>query len=208
MAQTPTRTPLQYAPETPRVDWVKYALFAATAVLLVVGVMLLWPRNDTPGPAPAPPAATNTAPTAEQQAKADTERVFRAWLANYSLAARTFDSAQLDPSLATPDVISAAKADFDALRGPAAGVVTGTYSADIRDIVVGYYTSDRVTLTVCALRDARFIKDGRDVTVTRDGKPAPLATQPMWQATEFIRVGDVWKVSAFELDTEQGTPCQ
>ena len=56
MAQTPTKTPLQYAPERPRADWVKYALFGAALVLLVVGVLLLRP-NNTPAPAPAPPAA-------------------------------------------------------------------------------------------------------------------------------------------------------
>ena len=90
MAQTPTRTPLQYAPERPRPDWVKYALFGAALVLLVVGVLLLRPNNP-PAPAPIPPAATATVPAAQQQAAADTEKVLRAWLANYSKAYTSFD---------------------------------------------------------------------------------------------------------------------
>lgn len=207
MAQTPTRTPLQYAPETPRVDWVKYALFAAAAVLLVVGVILLWPRNDTPAPAPAPPAATATAPTAEQQAKADTEQVLRTWIANYAQAYMTFDPAQLDATLATPDVIAAAKANLDNLRPLSTIGTTGTYTANIRDVVVGRYAPDNITLTVCALRTVRFMNAGRDVTITRDGKPAPIPSQALWQTTDFQKTGGTWRISAFELDTEKGVPC-
>ncbi|MGB8382218.1 MAG: hypothetical protein WCG47_13430, partial [Dermatophilaceae bacterium] len=175
--------------------------------LLVVGVLLLRPNNP-PAPAPIPPAATATVPAAQQQAAADTEKVLRAWLANYSKAYSTFDAAQWDASLATPDVVAAAKANLDNLRPSAAAVgATGKYMADIRDIVVGHYATDKVTLTVCALRDVRFIKDGQDITITRDGKPAPMSTQAMWQDTEFTKTGDTWKISAFQLDPEQGAPC-
>lgn len=207
MAQTPTKTPLQYAPERPRVDWVKYALFGAALVLLVVGVLLLRPNNSAPAPAPIPPAATVTVPAAQQQAATNTEKVLRAWITNYAQATLTFDSTQLDASLVTPEVLAPAKANLDTLRPLATRGTSGRYTVDIRDIVVGRYAADQVTLTVCALRDVRFITDGKDVTEDRQGQPKPIATQAMWQTTDFTRDGDSWRISAFQLDPEQGAPC-
>ena len=206
MAQTPTKTPLQYAPERPRADWVKYALFGAALVLLVVGVLLLRP-NNTPVPAPAPPAAAATVPAAQQQAAADTEKVLRAWISNYTAASTTFDATLLNPSLATADVLATAKADFDNLKPVSSMGTAGKYTVEIRDVVAGPYTSDKMTLTVCALRDFRFLNNGKDVTLTRDRQPSPLATQALWQTTEFTRVSGAWKVSDFTLDTEAGPPC-
>lgn len=206
MAQTPTKTPLQYAPERPRVDWVKYVLFGAALALLVVGVLLLRSNNPS-APAPIPPAATATVPAAQQQAAADTEKVLRAWITNYAQATQTFDSTQLDASLVTPETLAPAKANLDTLRPLATRGNSGRYTVDIRDIVVGHYAADQVTLTVCALRDVRFIKDGKDVTEDRQGQPKPITTQAMWQTTEFTRDGDGWRISAFQLDPEQGAPC-
>lgn len=205
MAQTPTKTPLQYAPERPRVDWIKYVLFAAAGILLILGVLLLRPKDNTP--APSPPAPTATVPAAQQQASADTERLLRAWITNYAKAYTTFDPAQLDATLATPDVIAAAKTNLDNLRPLTSVGTTGNYTADIRDIVVTRYAPDQVTLTVCALRDIRFMNNGHDITQDRQGQPKPVSTEAMWQDTEFSKTGDTWKISAFQLDPEQGAPC-
>ena len=55
------------------------------------------------------------------------------------------------PSLATPDVLAAAKANFDNLGQCRVSGTAGKYTVEISDVVAGRYTPDKVTLTVCAL---------------------------------------------------------
>lgn len=211
VAQTPTRTPTPASADTQPKNWVNYALIGGAVVLLVVGVLLLRPlfSSPTPQPTPAPPAASATTPSVQEQAATDTEKILRDWLTSYQQAYVTFDATKLNKSLITPEALAPVTADFDNL-GPAAKSVsaTGQYTIDIRKVVLGNYRPSTMSLTVCALRDVRFFKDGKDVTVNQDRQPAPVGTQARWQDTEFTKTdNNTWVISKFNIDVEDGPAC-
>lgn len=211
VAQTPTRTAAPAGADREPRSWVGYALIGGAVVLLVAGVLLLRPlfSSPTPQPTPAPPKASVTSPSAQEQAAADTEKILRDWLTSYQQAVVTFDAAKLNKTLITPEALAPVTANFDNLRETdQSHPLTAKYTADIRKVVVGNYRPQTMSLTVCALRDVRFFRDGQDVTITRDRQPAPVATQPKWQDTEFTRTdNNTWVISKFNIDVEDGPAC-
>lgn len=212
MAQTHARTAAELTGTKTGRPWGQIAAGGLVVLLVALGVFLLKDtfRSSTPTPTPAPaPAvstsvATATTAAAEQQAYADTQKVLNAWIANYQSAYATLDASKLDPNLASPDVVAAAKANLDRLG---AHGFTAKYYSEIRTVTPSSYTSGKVALSVCALRYVRFFLDGKDVTVDENKNPKPLATTPLWQSAEFTKTDTVWKISTFQLDTEAGAKC-
>lgn len=214
MAQTHARTAEELTGAKTGRPWGQIAAGALVVLLVALGIFLLKDtfRDSTPTPTPAPAAsssvATATTATPEQQAYADTQKVLNAWITNYQTVSTTFDSSKLDATLATPEVIAQAKANFDNLASHLSSQGdTGKYVSEIRTVTPFSYTPAKVSLSVCALRDFRFFQGGKDVTVDRNKTPSPLATTPLWQSVEFTKTDTGWKVSTFQQDTEAGAKC-
>ena len=146
--------------------------------------------HDPPTSTPAP-----TSLTAEEQAYAKAETAYRAWVANYAKAeAAGFDASKLDTRLATPALLDLIKMKFKQFRGDGGSGLYTTQFVDIRG--TRYVPGKEVQLQVCAITNAQFIdKNGKDVTVTADGKPSPPNKNP-WVVQVQMRStdnGKTWK---------------
>jgi hypothetical protein len=194
-------------------------LLVIAALLLAAGGLWLLLR-PTPAPADTPlvstptasaiPSASASVPTQttspEQAAYTAAETSYRAW--SDAVIAATSGNAPglLTTAPATPLVIAAQSATITSLWKGWAGSIPK--SVTVRAITPVSYTPTTVKLSVCALRDTRFIDPtGRDVTVDRDGNPSPPTTKPLAQTVGFILDGTTWRVSEYVIDPTDGVPC-
>jgi len=217
VTQTPP-APTDNGGNPPRRGGVRYAVLAVAVLVMVAGILVA--RGFGGSPALEPPssattatsaiptsASPTTAASAEQTAVTETTKVLNSWIASYATAYALFDATKLDSSLATPEVLAAAKANLDQLRNAAADGVTAKYTAQIKDVKAATFTADALTTSVCALRDVRFIKGGQDVTVDEGGKPYPPRVQPTWQTVEYSGGPGAWKISKIDIQSDAGPSC-
>ncbi|MGB8384220.1 MAG: hypothetical protein WCG47_23765 [Dermatophilaceae bacterium] len=190
---------------------------AIAGTLTLAAALAACETNGTPMTPPSTtstttPAATSSPPrslTPEQQAYADAEKTYRAWVANYADAYTTFDAAKLNASLITPQIMGETTTSFAQMRAQEPGT-TGKFIHDIKSIVGTRYLPDQeVQLQVCAVTDTRFYKDGVDITTTSPGGPhAPLNTTPRANQIQLTSPDkETWRVSYFVLDGGMGASC-
>lgn len=221
MVQTPHDTAVGTAEyNTGRTGLDRVQLIAATiGALFLAGILVwIWRANQPHPTQPRPPvAASTTAPAAPAPvsqsalAYAAAEKTYRAWSANYANAVTTFDESKLNPALVTPQVLTQVKDQFARLATPKDGG-TAKYTQNIKTIRGAKYEPNAVTITVCAFTDARFIdKNGKDVSITPEGKPAPVATEPLANDATATSAdgGKTWVISKLttELDATAGISC-
>lgn len=160
----------------------------------------------TAGPTSTPASAT-TSLTPTEQAEAKAEAAYRAWVKNYAAAAAAgFDPKKLDSRLATPQLIDYVTKQFKTFQTPGG---TGKYTQKIiRMTPTRYEKSKTVEFNMCALADLRFLQDGKDVTITPDGAPAPPETQPRQYAVgvQSVDGGKTWKSSTIVYPSSNKYP--
>ncbi len=193
-------------------------LVIVTLLLAAGGVWLL--LRPTPAPVDTPlvstptasaiPSASASVPTQttspEQAAYTAAETSYRAWGAAVITAMSQNRPDLLQATPATPQVIAAQRATLANIWSGWAGSIRVT--EEIRSVRPVSYSPTAVKLSVCTLRDARFIDPtGKDVTVDREAKPVPLATKPLAQTVGFILDGTTWRVSEYVIDPTDGVPC-
>lgn len=154
--------------------------------------------STTPPASSTTPTPTTSAPmSAEEQAYANAEKTYRAWVVNYAAAeAAGFDPKKLDSRLATPALIDILSKQFKTFQQQKGGA--GKYSQDIRWMKPDRYrVNETVTFQMCAVTNARFLLNGKDVTITADGKPSPVKTKPTlhYVSMETIDNGKTWRSS-------------
>lgn len=166
--------------------------------------------STTSSPTTSTTAVTTTAPlTPEQQAYADAEKVYRAWVANYGDAATTFDVSKINRQLITDQIFQAHKDFFERIKKNEPGTV-GRWTQDIRSITgTRFVPGQQVQLQVCAVTNDRFLQNGVDITRKSDGTPAPVITTPDANQIQLISDdgGRTWKVSYWVLLGGQGASC-
>lgn len=220
VTQTPP-APTDNGGKQPRRGGVRYAAIAVAVLVMVAGVLVA--RGFGGSPALEPPSSvttatsaipTSSAPTtaanaasAEQTAIAATTQVMNSWIASYANAYTSFDAGKLDSNLTTPEVLAVAKTNLDRFAPVKGDGATARYTAQTIAVKEATFTGSTLSISVCALRDVRFIKNGQDVTIDAAGKPYPPRTQPTWQTFEFTGGPTAWKVSKFETNTEAGPAC-
>lgn len=152
------------------------------------------------------PATTSLTPAKQKEAKetAAAEAAYRAWVKNYAAAeAAGYDPKKLDRQLATPQLIDYITGQFKNFYTKGG---TGKYTQDIRWMKSSRYLAGvTVQFQLCAVTNSRFLQDGKDVTITPDGTPAPVQTQPQlrYASMESVDGGKTWKSSTILYASEQ-----
>ncbi|MDN5766085.1 MAG: hypothetical protein L0H96_09505 [Humibacillus sp.] len=170
------------------------------------------PSSTTPGTSStsSTPAPTSLTPAEQTEAKetAAAEAAYRAWVKNYAAAeAAGFDPKKLDRQLATPALIDYVTGQFKKFRTKGGA---GKYTQDIRWMKSSQYLQGiTVQFQICAVTNSRFLQDGKDVTITSDGTPAPVRTEPLlrYVSVESIDDGKTWKSSTILYSSDEKKSC-
>ncbi|WP_347350378.1 hypothetical protein [Intrasporangium sp.] len=157
------------------------------------------------------PIPSATSLTEMEQAYADAEKAYRAFTASYAKAARTFDATKLDRATGTPEVIASITGEIKRAAPVKASGATMVWTQKIKDIIGTKYEIGKLTqLQVCAVTNTRFFdKNGKDVTITKDGKRAQPTTTARANQIQLVSTdhGKTWKVDTFVYSGEVGIQC-
>lgn len=168
--------------------------------------------SNTTSSSPAPSTTTSPATlTPEQQAYAAAEKVYRAWVLNYGDAAVTFDATKVDPKLVTPALLAWAQQDMARFATEKAGGTTTKWAQDIKSVTgTRYVPGKEVQLQVCAVTNARFFRNGVDITSsTPGGPPIPMQTEAKTNQIQLKSAdgGTTWQVDYFVIAPNAGASC-
>ena len=196
---------------------------AAAITAMAIGVTLAACTPDQPTPSPTSSttsaatasSTTTSTPTAsltpEQQAYAAAEKTYRAWVLNYGDAAATFDATKVDPKLVTPALLAWAQQDMARFAAEKAGGTTTKWTQDIKSVTgTRYVPGKEVQLQVCAVTNARFFRNGVDITSsTPGGPPIPLQTEAKANQIQLKSAdgGSTWQVDYFVIAPNAGASC-
>lgn len=205
---------------------------AALAGAALVTVIAAGCTQSTPDPGPkvtnvTPPASTTstrtttpassttstpttTSMSAEEQAYAKARKAYDAYTASFTVAAATYDPTKLDRAAATEPLVKATAAEIRRLTPANSKNASMKWTQQIKDVrPTRYVEGKQVQLQVCAIIDGRFLKDGKDVTVDRDGNPRQPNTDAKSNQVQFVSADDgkTWKMNSFVYSPEIGASC-
>ncbi len=185
-----------------------------TALAVAVGVLAACTPDD-PGPTTSPSTASSTPSTPASSASPTTPKevafaaadaTYREWIKNYSEAWKTYDPALVNQDLVSPGLYAFATGEITRLKEDGSALFT----IDVKSATPTSYLPDGVAIRYCQLVDTRFLdKDGKDVTRTPDGSPAPVNTTYRNSDVTFVTTdgGTTWRVDRFSQSPTEGEPC-
>lgn len=166
--------------------------------------------TSAPATSSTTPATASTTPTAEEQASADAKTAYDAYTASFKQAAATFDPSKLDRTAATTELVKATTAELRRLAPGEGESLSLRWTQSIKDMRPSRYVKGKeVQLQICAVLDGRFFKNGKDVTVDRDGNPVPPNKDAKSNQIQFVSTdgGKTWKMNSFVYSPEIGSSC-
>lgn len=158
---------------------------------------------------PAPPTSTSLDPM--NQAYVDAEKSYRAFIASYAQAAKTWDAGKVDKKTASGPLIKVLAQDFKKLEQVKNLGGHIEFTQDIKVIKGSKFEPGKIAqLRVCAVTNSRFIdKNGKDVTVDPQGVAKPRYTEARSNEIELISEdgGRTWLVNKLVTGGGVGDPC-
>lgn len=172
--------------------------------------------SSTVGPSTTTPTSSTTPTTtpspltAEERAYASSRKAYDAYTDSFKEAAARFDPSKLNRAVATDELVKATAAELRRLAPDKGESLSLRWTQSIKDVrPTRYVKGKQVQLQICAVLDGRFIKNGKDVTVDRDGNPAPPNKAAKSNQVQFASTdgGKTWKMNSFVYSPEIGASC-
>lgn len=202
----------------------RHLITAATAVLIALPLAAC---NNDPDPTASPTATAETStstptsgsptPTAspsapDQIAYAEAERVYKAFIVDFTDSKKTWDVTKLDQKLITPALYQFFVKDWARFEKSKLDGETFRFTQLVKSIAPAkFVTGKEAQLRVCAVTNARFIdKAGKDITTSSVGGPkAPINKQARSNNIQVLSAdgGKTWRINFIAQTPGEGTPC-